>query len=149
MGDDALISVVIPVHNGERFICRTLESALSQTYKALEIIVVDDGSTDHSASLVESVSARDNRIRLFRTHNSGVAAARNFGISQARGSFIAPLDADDLWSPYKITRQFKVMRDSSLEVGLVYCWSVEIDEDDFIIPTIRRLKMKRAPLKGG
>ena len=140
MVEDTLVSVVIPVYNGERFIGRTLASALAQTYNPVEIIVVDDGSTDRTAILVEAAAARDNRIRLFRTQNSGVAAARNLGILQARGKLISPLDADDLWHPEKIARLIEVMQASSPEVGLVYCWSIEIDENDLVIPAIRSLK---------
>ena len=135
----ALVSIVIPVHNGERFINRTLASALAQTYEPLEVVVVDDGSTDRTAILVEAAVLRDNRVRLFRTQKSGVAAARNFGISQARGKLIAPLDADDLWHPEKIARQVEAIQASSPEVGLIYCWWIEIDENDLIIPAVGRL----------
>jgi glycosyltransferase involved in cell wall biosynthesis len=144
MAEDRLVSVVIPVHNGERFISRTLASALAQTYAHLEFIIVDDGSTDQTASLAATAAARDSRIRLFRTPNSGVAAARNFGISQARGTLIALLDADDLWHPEKIAHQVEVMQMSSPNVGLVYCWSVEIDENDFVVPSVKRLTGKAA-----
>jgi glycosyltransferase involved in cell wall biosynthesis len=130
---DALVSIVIPVRNGERFVSRTLASALAQTYDPIEIVVVDDGSTDRTASLVESAAANDSRIRFLRTEQSGVAATRNLGIRQARGKLIAPLDADDLWHPKKIASQVEVMQASSPEVGLVYCWSIEIDENDFVI----------------
>jgi glycosyltransferase involved in cell wall biosynthesis len=145
MLEDTLVSVVIPVYNGERFISRTLASALAQTYNPLEIVVVDDGSTDRTAILVEAAAACDNRIRIFRKQNSGVAATRNFGTLQARGKLIAPLDADDLWHPEKIARLVEVMQASSPEVGLVYCWSIEIDENDLIIPPISSLKGKNTP----
>ena len=137
MVESTPVSVVIPVYNGERFIGRTLASALAQTYHPLEIIVVDDGSTDRTADLIEAAVIRDSRIQAFRTQNCGVAAARNFGISQAHGNLIALLDADDLWHPEKIARQVKVMQASSPEVGLVYCWSIAIDENDFVIPPVR------------
>ena len=130
---DTLVSVIIPVRNGERFVSRTLASALAQTYNPIEVVVVDDGSTDQTATLVEAAAVHDNRIRLFRTQKSGVSAARNLGISQARGKLIAPLDADDLWHPEKIARQVSLMQSSSPNVGLVYCWSLKIDEDDFLI----------------
>ena len=131
--EDIFVSVVIPVYNGERFLGQTLASALAQTYDPLEVVVVDDGSTDQSAILVEGAAARDNRIRFFRTRNSGVAAARNFGISQARGKLIAPLDGDDLWHPEKIARQVAAMQASPAAVGLVYCWSIKIDENNLVI----------------
>jgi glycosyltransferase involved in cell wall biosynthesis len=137
---DGMVSIVIPVHNGERFIGRTLASAQAQTYDCIETVVIDDGSTDQTAVLVESAVARDDRIRLFRTKRLGVAAARNFGIDKAQGEFIAPLDADDLWHPQKIARQVGLMRASPAAVGLVYCWSIDIDERDFVIPLIDRLE---------
>jgi glycosyltransferase involved in cell wall biosynthesis len=134
--EESLVSIVVPVYNGERFLGATLASALAQTYYPVEVIVVDDGSTDGTATLVDAAAASDNRVRFFRTRNSGAAKARNFGISKARGKLIAPLDADDLWHPEKIARQVKIMRASSAEVGLVYCWSIDIDEDDLVISPV-------------
>src|SRR5579862_4587648 len=121
-----LVSVVVPVWNSERFLKKTVESVLAQTYRRLELIVVDDGSTDRSPDIVKSIAAHDDRVRLFRTENRGAAAARNLGISQSRGPFVALLDNDDLWHPEKIARQVEVLRRSPPEVGLVYCWQVEI-----------------------
>jgi glycosyltransferase involved in cell wall biosynthesis len=137
MSGDPLVSIIVPVRNGERFIRRTLESALTQTYHPIEIIVVDDGSTDRTAAIVEALASYDKRCNLFRRPHSGVSASRNFGVSQARGTLIAPLDADDLWHPQKIARQVAVMQSSPATVGLVYCWTIEVDEDDIIIPRAR------------
>ena len=135
--DRTLVSVIIPVLNGERFIARTLDSVLAQTYRPLEVVVVDDGSTDQTPAIVDSVAAHDSKIRFFRRPHSGLSATRNFAISQANGGLIAPLDADDLWHPEKIALQAEVMRTSSPKVGVVYCWSVDIDVDDHVIPPIR------------
>ena len=89
------------------------------------------------SAILEAAAARDSRIRCLRGTHAGAPAARNLAISQARGSLIAPLDADDLWHPEKIAQQVEVMRASSPKVGVVYCWTVDIDENDVIIPPIR------------
>ena len=132
-----LVSIITPVRNGSRWIARTIASVRAQTYDRIELIVVDDGSTDDTPAIVETVAAQDERIRLFRRSHGGIAESRNFGLLQARGSLIAPLDADDLWHPEKLARQVATMQAGSPKVGLVYCWSVEIDEHDFVIPPIR------------
>ena len=130
---DDLISVIVPAHNVERFIGQTLQSVLHQTHRALEVIVVDDGSSDRTAEIVAAFAERDPRVRLIRTHNVGVSAARNLAIAQSRGPFIATLDADDIWRRDKLARQLAVMRASGPEIGVVYCWSAGIDERNRII----------------
>jgi glycosyltransferase involved in cell wall biosynthesis len=97
-----LISCVVPVFNGERYLKEALDSILVQTYRPLEIIVIDDGSTDGTAAVVTSYGAQ---VRYVSQPNAGPAAARNLGLREARGEFVAFLDADDLWYPEKLTRQ--------------------------------------------
>jgi len=97
-----LISCIVPAFNGEHYRGEALDSILSQTYRPLEILVVDDGSTDRTAALVTSY--RD-RVRSLFQPNAGQAAARNLGLSEARGEFVAFLDQDDLWHPEKVERQ--------------------------------------------
>lgn len=96
------VSVIIPAYNAEPFIADTVQSALDQTHENLEIIVVDDGSTDLTVACLEPFG---DRIRVHRQANGGVARARNAGIGIATGSWIAFLDADDLWLPRKLERQ--------------------------------------------
>lgn len=94
-------SVVIPLYNKEREVARAVRSALAQTVAPREVVVVDDGSTDGGAALIEALAAGEGRgrVRLVRQTNGGVCAARNRGIAEARGSHIALLDADDAWRP--------------------------------------------------
>jgi glycosyltransferase involved in cell wall biosynthesis len=129
----SVVSVIIPAYNAAETISATIQSAQRQTYHPLEIIVVDDGSKDATAEIVSEFQRQDDRVSLIRQENSGVAAARNRGLSAAHGSLIAPLDADDLWHPEKITRQVERLVQDKMEAGLVYSWSVEIDEQSRIL----------------
>jgi glycosyltransferase involved in cell wall biosynthesis len=130
---DELVTVVVPAYNAAATIRRTLKSIQKQTHRNLEILVVDDGSTDATRAIVEKLSQADPRIRLVPLSNSGVAAARNMGIVQAKGRFIAPIDADDLWRSDKVALQLRAFRDGGEQIGLVYTWYKIIDEDDRVI----------------
>lgn len=103
-----MISVVIPLYNKEKLIGNTLRSVLEQSYQDFEIVVVNDGSTDNSVTEVEKIA--DSRIRLLHQQNAGVSAARNKGISEAKGEFIALLDGDDLWKPEYLATQIELTR---------------------------------------
>jgi glycosyltransferase involved in cell wall biosynthesis len=119
---DQLVSVIIPNHNGEKFVYDAVASALSQDYSNIEVIVVDDGSTDDSKEILR---AFQNRIQLITTANYGAATARNIGISNARGKFIAFLDSDDLWEQDKITLQMEMMLAGDYD--LIYCSGRDFD----------------------
>jgi len=99
--EDPLVSVIIPVYNGARFLRAALESVFAQTYPPIEVIVVDDGSVDDSGIIAQSFPD----VRYIHQENQGVAAARNHGIEAARGEFFAFLDQDDLWTPEKLKIQ--------------------------------------------
>ena len=133
MHTDKLVSAIIPAYNARKFIQKTLDSIIQQTYTNLEIIVVDDGSNDDTAAVVMTNLNTDKRIRFFRQPNLGVAAARNLAIEHSKGEFIAPCDADDLWHPQKIEKQIQCMTVSDDNVGLVYVWTELIDEYDQVI----------------
>ncbi|MGX9115476.1 glycosyltransferase family 2 protein [Mesorhizobium sp. BHbsci] len=124
-----VIGVVVPMFNAERTILPTLTSICQQSHQALDIIVVDDGSTDRSASIVAAYAEQDRRIRLFRQPNAGVAHARNSGAAATDAEFLAFVDADDLWAPSKIALQLRVLQEGGSSAGLAYCWFAEIDED--------------------
>lgn len=125
-----LISVVVPAYNADAFIAGTLASVLSQTYQNLEVWVVDDGSSDRTAAIVEKLAQQDARINLLRQPNQGVAIARNAGIQAAKGEFIAPIDADDVWWPGALEKLMAEFQKMPATVGVVYAWSVDIDEQD-------------------
>ncbi|MDE5463882.1 glycosyltransferase family A protein [Bradyrhizobium sp. CSS354] len=128
----ALVSVLIPAYNARQTIAETLRTVQQQTYGDLEIIVVDDGSTDDTADIVSQFGRQDPRILLIRQSNAGVAVARNTALASSKGSLIAPLDADDLWHPYKIERQVANLRKAPVDVGFDYCWFVDVDADSII-----------------
>ncbi|NNU64825.1 MULTISPECIES: glycosyltransferase family 2 protein [Rhizobium] len=132
-----LVSVVIPAFNASRYIERTLRSAGCQTYRNLEIIVVNDGSTDDTARVVEQVALADSRIRLLSTPNRGVAAARNTGIREATGRFVAFLDADDLWHHTKIEKQVNALNRLNPQWAAVYVLHYIINSDDEILRSCR------------
>ena len=100
--DRPLVSCIVPVFNGERYLAEALDSIVAQQYEPLEIIVADDGSTDGTAAIVRSYGKR---VRVVRQSNSGAPAARNLGLQVARGELIAFLDSDDLWHRDKLARQ--------------------------------------------
>ncbi|MGL6284411.1 MAG: glycosyltransferase family 2 protein, partial [Microcoleaceae cyanobacterium] len=125
-----LVSVIIPAYNAENFIARTLESVISQTYQNIEVLVINDGSQDQTVNIIESFAQKDSRIILLEQTNSGVAIARNLGITQAKGELIAPIDADDIWYAENLEKQVNCMIKADQSVGLVYAWSVDINEND-------------------
>lgn len=120
VGDEQLVSVIIPAYNAQATIAETLDSVLAQTHTNLEIIVVDDGSHDETVNIVQSFASRHPQIQLIRQANAGVAAARNTAIAAAEGAFIAPIDADDLWHPKRLELHLKALQRSNLETAVAY-----------------------------
>lgn len=118
------ISVIIPSYNHTQFVSKAVESVLSQTLSAHEIIVVDDGSKDNTE---EVLAAYKDRIIYIKQENQGVSATRNNGVSISTGDFIAFLDADDEWFPEKLEKQLKLFGEDK-EIGLVHCGYVDVDE---------------------
>ncbi len=111
------VSVIIPTYNRAKFIGRALDSVLGQTFTDYEVIVVDDGSTDGTREVLEA--AYDGKIKYIYQKNGGVSAARNRGISEARGTYVAFLDSDDFWVPEKLAEQVEIL-DNHPRVGIVY-----------------------------
>lgn len=112
-----LVSVVIPVYNGERFLCETLESVFAQTYQDYEIVCVDDGSKDASLAILNEY--RD-RIKVVQQANTGQAGARNAGAKTGTGKYLAFLDQDDRWYPQKLERQVAIL-EANPEAVMVHC----------------------------
>lgn len=131
-GDGELVSVVIPAYNAAATLDETLSSVRGQTHRALDIIVVDDGSRDETVAIARRHAAEDPRVRIITQENAGVAAARNTGWASAASDYIAFVDADDLWRSSKIARQLEALKADDA-VGLVYCWFQIIDAANTII----------------
>ena len=133
-----LITVVMPNYNGHRFVEQAIDSVLNQTYPNFELLVVDDCSKDDSLQLIQQKAQSDDRIRVIALEqNAGVANARNVGIKEAKGEFIALLDNDDLWTEDKLERQLSIAQKG---VDIVYCSYDFIDEENrsikkpFVVP---------------
>lgn len=109
-----LVSVIVPAYNCENFITKTIESIIYQTYKHLEIIVVDDYSTDKTSNIIKDFQKRDQRIKYHKLgKNSGAAVARNVAIKMAVGEYISFIDSDDLWKENKLEKQISFMRNNN------------------------------------
>jgi glycosyltransferase involved in cell wall biosynthesis len=121
MSDTPLISCVIPTHNRASKVVNAIESVLSQTYQNIEILVVDDQSKDHTKEVVEAVCQKEKRVRYLLNPNKGANNARNFGITNARGEYIALLDDDDIWVETKLEKQLNIFKGLGKEYGVVYC----------------------------
>ena len=119
------ISVVVPVYNAERTILETIASVQEQTFSDFEVIVINDGSTDRTLELLNTV--QEPRLKVFSYSNGGLPVARNRGISQATGEFISFIDADDLWTPDKLELQLAALQQHP-EAGVAYSWTCNMSE---------------------
>ncbi|MFB2837628.1 glycosyltransferase [Floridanema evergladense] len=120
-----IISVVIPVYNGEKTIKETIDSVLKQTFTNFELIIINDGSIDRTLEIIYSI--KDERLKVFSYPNAGLAASRNRGIYLAKGQYISFIDADDLWTPDKLELQLKALEENS-EAAVAYSWTDCINE---------------------
>lgn len=129
---ESLVSIVLPVFNGERFISNAIESVLAQSYPHWELLIVDDGSNDNSAAICDAYSSKDSRIRVFHQSNGGVNSARAIGVDNAQGEFLTFLDADDVF----IRDSLMVMTDSFSETVDVVCCGEEetfLDKEEYLM----------------
>lgn len=108
-----LVSIIVPVYNAEKYISQTIESVLGQTYQNWELILVNDGSTDNSEYIIQNY--KDSRFKYLKKENGGVSTARNLGIKQASGIYIAFLDADDVWLPDNLQKKISLALEHQLD----------------------------------
>ncbi|OFN97223.1 glycosyl transferase [Streptococcus sp. HMSC074B11] len=113
-----LVSIVVPVYNVENYLKKSIESILNQTYKNIEILLVDDGSTDSSGQICDSFSKVDPRIRVFHKANGGLSDARNFGIKQMEGRYVAFIDSDDYISKDYVWKLYSSIKNNDSEVSI-------------------------------
>lgn len=144
--NQSLVTIVMPAYNCEKYVVEAINSVLAQTYKNWELLVLDDGSKDNTLQIIEEFSQKDPRIKALRNRkNIGVSATRNRGIGLASGDWIAFLDSDDMWEPFKLEKQFKVENENSAE--FIFTGSSYINEEGepfngmFEVP--RRLTYKK------
>ena len=124
-----LVSVIMPVYNGEKYLAEAIDSILGQSFTDFEFLIVDDGSQDNSAEIIRSYEKRDRRIRFIQLErNMGAAAARNRGIAAATGKFITMMDCDDISLPERLQKQVDFMQ-SNPEIGAVGVCGQAVNED--------------------
>lgn len=129
-----LISVIVPVYNMERYLERCVRSITAQTYTQLEILLVNDGSTDSSLTLCRQLAAQDQRIRVLTQENHGSSAARNYGIRESAGAYLSFIDSDDYIAPDMMEKLYRTMQTTGLQ--MVQGARDEIDENGAQLPDI-------------
>lgn len=142
---DELISVIVPIYNTEKYLVECVESLRKQTYSNIEIILVDDGSTDTSIEICDGFAEKDSRVRVFHKKNEGVAVARNFGIQQSNGQYVVIVDSDDI----AVDRMIEVLytqikeNDADIAVGNYYIYDESdgnfyyyITDDDYCVEVL-------------
>lgn len=122
-----LVSVILPVYNVEEYLCKCVDSVLAQTYRNLEVILVDDGSMDNSSKLCEEYAKKDNRIKVIHQKNGGLSAARNTGIKIAKGKFLSFVDSDDWVAPRFIELMIKTIQEKKVDICAVGYFFVDPD----------------------
>jgi glycosyltransferase involved in cell wall biosynthesis len=127
------VSVIVPAHNAAELLPQAVESVRQQTYDDYEVVIVDDGSDDDTWAVAQRLAARWPRLRAIHIAHAGLAAARNRAIAQARGQWIAPLDADDLWLPHKLQRCMGFLAEHP-ELSIVYSPMAPVRADGTPLP---------------
>ena len=143
MESQGLVSVIIPSYNRGHVIDKAVESVLLQDYDAVEIIVIDDGSIDNTSKIIQEKFGTDPRVRYFAKKNGGVSSARNVGMRESRGQFVAFLDSDDTWLPGKLTAQIRVLNQLP-NVGMVWTEMRAVNSERKVLHERYLRKMYRA-----
>jgi glycosyltransferase involved in cell wall biosynthesis len=143
MHPNSPVDVVVPVRDGARYIASCLDSIIAQTMPVRAAVVVDDGSTDETAAIVESYTGRWPALRLVRTRKRGLSHARNTGIANCQAPFVAFIDSDDVWEPGKLEQQMHLFANAPSRVGLVHCAYYHIDETGRRLDSRRIVKPRR------
>lgn len=136
-----VVSVIIPVYNAEKYLRECLDSVINQTFKDIEIICVDDGSTDNSVNILNEYAERDNRVIVLKQNNSGPSKARNLGWDLAKGIYIAFLDSDDVWHRRKLEIQHNFMIDNK-EISLTCHQKEIIKPSDLVIFNNKNIELQ-------
>lgn len=137
MAEEQIVSIIIPVYNVERVLKRCLDSIRTQTYKNIEVLLIDDGSIDKSGSICDSYVKQDNRFKVYHIVNSGVSNARNFGLDRFKGEYVTFIDSDDIVSPYLIEKLLSALIEN--KVTLATCHSLDyIDGEEIHIENINK-----------
>ena len=127
-----LISVIIPVFNAEKYISKCLKCVTEQTYKNIEIIIIDDGSKDDTASICYEFKNSDSRIKIFHKENGGVSSARNYGITKSKGKFLFFLDSDDLIEPNAIYELYNKIIKTNSDIAISNYDNITINNSKII-----------------
>lgn len=130
--NNQLISIIAPIYNVERYLAQCLDSIINQTYKNIEIILVNDGSTDNSGSIADSLAQKDDRIHVFHKKNKGVSAARNYALEKATGEYVIFVDSDDYISPDFVEYMVKISEVTNAE----FCLSTKVFTDKNMTQTL-------------
>lgn len=135
--NEAIVSIIIPVYNAKKYLSNTLDSVVKQTYKNLEIILVNDGSTDNSKDICESYAKIDKRIKVINKENGGVSSARNYGLALAKGEYISFVDSDDFLFEDMIETLVNDIQNTNAEIAVCGYWHVTEEEYRNIINRIK------------
>ena len=129
-----LISIIVPIYNIKEYLERCVDSILAQTYENIEVLLVDDGSTDGTSHLVDELGKKDNRIRVFHKENGGSSSARNLGIREAKGTYLGFIDSDDYIEPYMFEKLYEAIQRTGMPMAQGS--REEIDDQGNVLPDI-------------